>query len=236
MATRTETDRLEQVLLGQQKIVEEVGRWLQQEDEHDAVLRALVLSSKGERNAVVRNMEADRIFHIDAIKALCIRYRLRFLDAGLFKGTIPPQAVHAVRDLERRTEGALPSFKIMAPAERFRLCDSEADPLLFVPVGDDRYYLVHKWGNDLVRWRSLAGWPFRSPVQLGITVLLLAVLLTALLPTSLITTDPEAGAWGAHRVLFFFWSSMVLASFTVFGWFAFFGQFSAEAWNSRYFN
>jgi hypothetical protein len=38
------------------------------------------------------------------------------------------------------------------------------------------------------------------------------------------------------RLLLLFWSTMFFGGFTVFGWFAFFGQFSNHSWNSRYFN
>jgi hypothetical protein len=236
METRTEHDRLEQVLRGQYQLLDEVQQWLDEEEKHDSILRAVVLSSRKERIAHIPGLDRDRIFGASTIRELCIKYRLRFLDAGLFKGELPSQAVHAIRQLERRASGPLHSFKMMAPSSRFKLCDSEVDPLLFVPIGEDRYYLVHKWGTDLGWQRMVLGWPFRTPVHLGATVLLLAILLTAIMPTHLLANDPEAGFWGAHRFLFLVWTTMVLTSFTVFGWFAFFGQFSSEAWNSKYFN
>jgi len=236
MATSTDQNRLEGILLGQQVLVDEVHLWLAEEQKRDDIVRAVVRGSRGERIAPLRDIDPKRVFGLSDIKSICVRYRLRFLDAGLFKGELPPQAVLAVRTLERECGEPLRGFKVMAPAARFRLCDCEADPLLFVPLGGDRYYLLHKWGRDIKWHRALAGWPFRSPVHLGAAVLLLAVLLTALVPTALVTTDPQAGFWGAHRLLLFFWSASVLASFTVFAWFAFFGQFSDRAWDSRYFN
>lgn len=236
MASNMEQERLEQVLQGQLAVMEEVHLLLADEEKHDAILRATVLGSKGTRVARPVQLDPHRIYHLDTIRRSCIKYRLRFLDAGLFKGEIPSQAVHAIRQLERNSDAPLLGFKVMAPASRFRLCDSEIDPLLFVPLGGDRFYLVHKWGNDLDPFRVLMGWPVRSPIHLGLVVLFLAALITALIPTELLSTDPTAGYWGVHRVLFFFWSAMVCASFTVFGWFAFFGQFSTDAWNSRHFN
>ena len=118
----------------------------------------------------------------------------------------------------------------MAPAERFKLCDCEVDPLLFVPMGNDNYYLVHKWGKDISWTRELRGWSFRTPVHLGITVLAAAALITLMFSSEALST------WGVPRLFMFFWTSMVLVSFTVFGWLAFFGQFSSHAWNSSYFN
>lgn len=236
METKTERDRLEQVLRGQHQLMDQVHQWLEEEDKHDHILRAVVLSSRKERPVSIPGLDPQRVFHRDAIRDLCVKYRLRFLDAGLFKGEIPAQAIHAVRQLERQADQPITSFKMMAPGERFQLCDSEVDPLLFVPVGDDRYYLVHKWGSDLGWHRVLTGWAFRTPAHLSAVVFLIALLITAIMPAHLITSDPTSGFWGGHRLLFLFWTSMVCASFTVFGWFAFFGQFSSQCWNSKYFN
>lgn len=230
MATSTDRERLERILRGQQQLMDQVHQWLEEEQKHDDILRAVVLSARKERRVALRGLDPDRIFNADAIKRTCVKYRLRFLDAGLFKGEIPSQALHAIRQLERRSPEPLTSFKIMAPAERFRLCDSEVDPLLFLPLGNDKYYLVHKWGNDLSPWRVLLGWPTRAPQHLAFTVVLFAALIALLAPQA--TLDQL----GVHRVLFFIWCTMVSISFTVFGWFAFFGQFSVHAWNSRYFN
>jgi hypothetical protein len=229
-------ERLEAVLLGQQRVLDEVHGILAAEEDHDNLLRAVVKSAKGDKPQHVPGVDPARIFHINAIRAACMKYRLRFLDAALFKGELPGEAIVAIRSLERRSGSPLTSFKIMAPGERFRLCDSEVDPLLFVPIGGDRYYLVCKWGNDLKWYRALLGWPFRSAAHLAATVALLAVVMALALPNWLLTADPQASWMGMHRFLGLLWSGSVLASFTVFGWFAFFGQFSADAWNSRYFN
>ena len=236
MAMHTQQERLEQVLLGQYRLMDEVNQWLAEEEKHDDILRAVVLSARKEEPVEIRNADPARVFDTEAIRNICVKYRLRFLDSGLFKGELPGQAIQAIREVERKASGPIRSFKLMAPAERFRLTDSEVDPLLFVPLGNDRYYLVHKWGNDLKWHRSVLGWPFRSPVTLALCVLFVATISTLLMPNKLITLDPHAAFWGAHRILFLFWSTMVVASFTVFAWFAFFGQFSTQAWNSRYFN
>lgn len=235
MEPRTERERLEQVLIGQTELMFEVHLWLEEEQKRDDLIRALVLSSRKQHVVGINGIDPDRIFSLDTIERLCVKYRLRFLDGGLYKGEVPSQAVQAIRSLERKAEGPLTSFMVMAPAQRFKLCDSEVDPLLFVPIGNERYYLVHKWGNDLSRVRSLAYWPVRSPLRLIATVFLLAFICAMAVPTSLIA--PEAASFfNGQRLLMLFWSVMVFGGFTVFGWFAFFGQFSTQAWNSRYFN
>lgn len=236
MAAHTEQERLEQLLRGQADLMQEVHLLLGAEQKHDDILRAAVLSSMGECPVSISGADPDRIFHRQNIRALCVRYRLRFLPGGLFKGAVPNTAIHALRTLERKSAAPLTGFMLMAPASRFRLCDSEVDPLLFVPLGNDRYYLVHKWGSDLSPMRALFNWPLRNVATLSTTVVVLACLLALLIPTALVTDVADATYWGAHRVFAMVWSIAVSASFTVFGWFAFFGQFSADAWNSRYFN
>ncbi len=230
MATHLERQRLEKILLGQHQVLEEVYDLLEQEQKHDDVIRAVVLGSRKATPVRIPHPDPERVYHVDTIRELCITYRLRFLEAGLFKGPIPPQAVHAIRVLEKRTGAPMQGFHIMAPGDRFKLCDSEVDPLLFVPLGDDLYYLVHKWGNDLSRWRMIKGFPVRTPAHLAAAVLVLAVILTWSVPEQWLM------AWQVNRFLMLVWNTLVLTSFTVFGWFAFFGQFSVHNWNSRYFN
>jgi hypothetical protein len=232
----TANERLERILLGQERLLMEVQGILEQEQKRDDILRAMVLSSKGHRENRIDRLDPDRVFHVDQIRALCVKYRLRFLEGGRYKGDLPLQAIHAIRRLEERADGPLRGFMIMAPAQRFELCDADADPLLFVPVGAEHHYLVHRWGSDLSPWRAVLAWPFRSPATLSACVFALALVAALFAPNWLITTDPNAGWWGGHRVLFLFWSSMVLASFTVFAWFAFIGRFSRDCWNSRTFN
>lgn len=235
MAAHTERERLEQVLLGQSELMFQVHLWMEEEQKRDDIIRALVSSSRKQIPVPAKGLDKARIFSASAIERMCVKYRLRFLPGGLFKGEVPAQAVLAVRALEREVGEAVTSFMVMAPAERFKLCDSEVDPLLFVPIGEQRYYLVHKWGHDLSTLRSVAYWPVRDPMNLFVTILFCAVAFAAVLPSSLISAD-ATNYFSASRLFLVFWSIMVFGGFATFGWFAFFGQFSKDAWNSRYFN
>ncbi len=235
MATSTERERLEKVLLGQSELVYQVHLWLDDEQKRDDLIRALIRSSRKEHVVHVHGIDPDRVYSEATIRDLCIKYRLRFLEGALYKGEIPPQAVQAVRVLERKADGPLVSFMVMAPASRFKLCDSEVDPLLFIPLGEGRYYLAHKWGKDLTMERAIRYWPVRRPANLILCVLALAILLSAVVPSYMISPD-RSDFFTGKRLLLLFWSTMFFAGFTVFGWFAFFGQFSNHSWNSRYFN
>jgi hypothetical protein len=229
-------ERLREILLGQEALLRDVEAVLREEQDKDDVLRAAVLSSQGEGINRIHRMDPDRVFTIDGIRSLCVRYRLRFLDAGRYKGTLPPSALYHLRALESRAEAPLKGFKIMAPASRFKLCDSNADPLLFVPIGPKHFYLVHKWGNHVSPLREALVWPLKGPVELSVALVVLAALAAGLLPNNVIGASPELPWWGAHRALAMLWTSMVFASFTVFAWFTFFGKFSREAWRDPRFN
>jgi hypothetical protein len=124
------------------------------------------------------NLDMDKIFHIDSIEKLCIKYRLRFLDTHLFKGEYPNELYSIIPELEATHDTKLENFKIMAPSKLFRLKTKE-DPLLFVPIGNGYYYLVHKWGDDLKTYRKLLVWPFKNVNTLIFTSILLSLASTA---------------------------------------------------------
>ena len=124
-------------------------------------------------------LDFDKIFHIDSIKKLCINYRLRFLDTHLFKGEYPKELYSIIPNLENDHKIQLKDFKIMAPSKLFRLKTKE-DPLLFVPIGNGYYYLVHKWGDDLKSYRKILVWPFKNINTLIFTSIILSLLSTAI--------------------------------------------------------
>lgn len=233
---RANDERSRQLLIGQQQVLQEVHDVLEAEQRKDDLLSAVVLSSTGDHINHIQRLDPDRVYSEEAIRRMCVTYKLRFLDAGRFKGPLPPRALYELRRLELRSPLPLKGFKVMAPASRFKLCDSNADPFLFVAVGLKHYYLVHRWGAPLSFWRVLAAWPWRGAAELAVSVFALAVLAAGLLPNKVIGADPAWAWWGAHRVLALLWTTMIFASFTVFAWFAFFGKFSRQAWKDHRFN
>ena len=112
-------------------------------------------------------LATDKIYHLDQIKKVSIDYRLRFLDLKYFKNKYPQEALDTIQALESVHDTQLGSFKIMAPSALFRL-EKTDDPLLFVPLGKDYYYLVHKWGNDLHPLRKVLMWPFKNIWKLDV--------------------------------------------------------------------
>ena len=176
-------------------------------------------------------LETKNIFHISQIKKVCIDYRLRFLDSKYFKGDIPQEAIDKIEHLENIHQLELKGFKIMAPSKLFKLKDKD-DPLLLVPIGNDYFYLIHKWGNDLHALRKLLMWPFKNIVNLAFLVLLISCVLTFLIPDGLFSKAQSAAQFWV--LLFFTYKSV--AGIVIFYGFAMGKNFNPAIWNSKYFN
>lgn len=125
-------------------------------------------------------LETDKIYHVDAIKKLCIDYRLRFLDTKYYKNEYPEETIEKIATFEELHETELHHFKILAPKSSFKL-DNFDDPLLFMALGNDYYYLLDYWGNDLHWSKKIVAWPMKSLMTLIVTTALLSLLSTNLL-------------------------------------------------------
>ena len=119
----------------------------------------------------------------------------------------------------------------MAPSKLFKLADKD-DPLLFAPIGNGYYYLIHKWGNDLHPLRKLLVWPFRNVVNLTFFVVLISFLATLIVPNGLFSKS--TGSSEFWIVFFFMFKS--LAAVVIFYGFALGKNFNPAIWNSKYFN
>ena len=124
-------------------------------------------------------MKTRNIFHKDTIKKICVRYRLRFLDSNLFKGEYPKNITKIIGKIERNHNTTLSNFMIMAPSKLFKI-KSPDDPILFVPIDNDYYYLIHKWGEEFNYLRKLMVLPFKNIDNLTIFSVLVSVLFALL--------------------------------------------------------
>lgn len=172
-------------------------------------------------------MESKNIFHKNTIKKICVRYRLRFLDSNLFKGEYPKNITRIITDLESKHDTSLSNFKIMAPSKLFKI-KSPDDPILFVPIGNDYFYLVHKWGKEFNKLRKLMVLPFKNIDNLTIFSILVSVffaLVGKLVMPSLTSSEVF--------ILFLF----LVKGFIFIFFYMFFltrRNFSESNWNSKY--
>ncbi|QLG43809.1 hypothetical protein [Costertonia aggregata] len=176
-------------------------------------------------------LETDNIYHIDQIKELCIDYRLRFLNSKYFKGKIPEEAIAKIKDLENMHDIELKGFKIVAPSKLFKLEDKD-DPLLFAPIGNEYFYLIHKWGNDLHPLRKLLMWPFKGIINLTALVFVISYFATLLVPEGLFSKSSST----AEFWIVYFFMFKCIASVVIFYGFALGKNFNPAIWNSKYFN
>ena len=176
-------------------------------------------------------LETKRIFHRDTIKKTCIDYRLRFLDLDHFKGDIPVEAIECIQVLEQAHNTELQNLKIVAPSKLFKLKNAD-DPLLFVPIGNQYYYLIHKWGNDLHPFRLLLMWPFKNIVTSILSILLLSLVLTSFMPLTLFSSEPN---WSDFLLIFLFMFKSI-AAIVIYYAFAAGKNFSRAIWDSTYYN
>ena len=174
-------------------------------------------------------LESKKIVHLNAIKKTCISYRLRFLDIHYFKGDIPIEAIDKIKELELDHGIIINSFKIMAPSVMFRLKKTD-DPLMFVPIGNNYYYLIHKWGNDLNPFRRIRMWPFHSLKNLLFSLLAVSFLITLITPLQIFTKSPDSSSFW---LLFLFMFKAIVAIVLFLG-VALGKNFNPKIWNSKY--
>lgn len=176
-------------------------------------------------------LETDKIFHIQQIKDTCIDYRLRFLDSSFFKNDIPEEAITKIKYLEQNHETTINGFKIMAPSKLFQLKNYD-DPLLFAPIGNDYYYLIHKWGNDINPFRKIAVRPFRTFNNLLIFLFAISIFLSFLTPGNVFGPGNE-DLFRLVSCLFIFKSLSAIALYFCF-WKG--KNFNTQIWNSTFYN
>jgi hypothetical protein len=175
-------------------------------------------------------LETDKIFHIDQIKKICIDYRFRFLGSHLFKSEIPEEARTKIKDFELAHDTKLSGFKIAAPSKLFHLKNYD-DPLLFVPLGNDYYYLIHKWGNDVNAFRKISMRPLKNLGSFTFALIVLSLLITAITPDNIL--GKSNGFFQMIVFLFTLKSLMGLALYYAF-WQG--KNFNEQIWNQEYYN
>lgn len=120
------------------------------------------------------------------VKEICMKYRLRFLPSTYFKGNVPIEAVHKLKEVLKNNKDLnyligtnSYSFErnlfIMAPSNMFNISSNsqkardenaklrelkrlrELDPALFIKLDNDKYLFVKEWGNSFSTARRMLG-------------------------------------------------------------------------------
>lgn len=214
-------------------LLAEVKNILDLDDHKDESVYNKLQSQEGisQNSLNIDLLDTDRIYHVEHIKAICIDYRLRFLDSELFKGSIPYEAIMKIKALNKEHGIELSGFKIMAPSKLFKLENAD-DPLLFAPIGNDYYYLIHKWGNDLSPFRKLAVLPFKNFENLMMLTVLVSLIASFFVPKGLFSIETS----GVQFLLIFLFMFKSVAAVVLYYGFAAGKNFNTAIWNSKYSN
>lgn len=200
------------------------------DDKREATLNKLQTSENSPVNTFdIDKVDANSIFHINQIQTLCIDYRLRFLDTKYFKGDYPAEAISKIHQLENYHQTKLEGFKIAAPSVLFKLKKAD-DPMLFVPMGNDYYYLVHKWGNDLHPLRKVKYWAAKNVENFAISLFAISLLLTFLTHTFFFREQTNI----TYFVMLFLFYLKGAIGFGLFFGISSGKNFSEYAWKSKY--
>ncbi len=219
--------------ISESDLLAEIKNLLDQDDLKDELIyNQLQSSSEYNHNALdIDLLDTDRIYHVEHIKAICIDYRLRFLDSKLFKGKIPYEAVIKIKELEKEHKTTIDGFKIMAPSKLFKLENAD-DPLLFAPIGNGYYYLIHKWGNDLSPFRKFAVLPFKNFENLMLLTALVSLIASFFVPKGLLSVETS----GVQFLLIFLFMFKSVAAVVLYYSFAAGKNFNKAIWDSKYSN
>lgn len=185
-------------------------------------------------NISAEGLDTTRIYSLESIQEICVKYRLRFLDAQLFKADFPYEAVHEISLFEKARACKIEQFKIMAPGGIFELSDIHDDPLLFAQLNENTYYLLHRWGKDLNWYRGMINYPFRSIYSFFYSIILVAAIVAWSIPFEWLNVAKDSELtfrfWlNTHFTIAFFFFFLFLGSLSHF-------NFSESNWNSRYYN
>lgn len=219
--------------IGEDSVLRQVNEILSQEHQFQSdALERLHQDDQITSNAFnIGKLQSARVFHISQIELLCHTYRLRFLSTKYYHQELPKQALLQIRELERQHSLHLQGFKIVAPASHFRLKNAD-DPMLFAPIGNNYFYLIHKWGNDLHPLRGAVMWPLKNIENLLVFSLIASFLLTFVIRELFFWRYQDTSEF----IMLYLFTFKSMAGIILFYGIAMGKNFSEAIWESKFFN
>ena len=220
----------------QESLLWEARRLLAETAKRDADLLERIRTGGTGSNGIIDVMPADEnLFSIREIRAICIRYRLRFLNSSHFKPEIPQEALGLIHRIEKKYGITIDTFGIVAPADAFELENINKDPLMFACLGNNRFYLIHQWGHDLAWHKRIAAWPLQNFRNFFISIWVVSLCFALLMPSSvmnLINFESEVYL----RIWLTIHTFIGLLGLSLWAGLAFDKTFSCLNWDSKYYN
>lgn len=145
--------------------------------------KIVISNSDNEQVKKLSSMHNGDVYTTDQLKSICMKYRLRFLPSTLYKGNIPVDVIHDIRNkmkgdekLKYLSSGSATIYQrnlfMMAPASMFNIESvvskkkaelaeikrlRDLDPAVFIKVDDDKYLFVREFGNSFSPLRRILG-------------------------------------------------------------------------------
>jgi len=221
----------------QQQLMNEVHALLEEVNRKDEKILQRLRESHPDKDLFLRIDDADRkqVYSLAEIKNICVRYRLRFLQSSHFKSAFPYEALMKIKEFENKYGVEISDFKIIAPDHAFELQNINKDPLLFVKLTDDSFFLLHKWGKDLAWYKKFLFLPLQNPVIFFLTLLACCAIGALVIPVQWMNvmnfqSEVFLRLWLA--VHFFIMSTGIVLWLGI----SFSKNFSCNTWNSKYYN
>ena len=207
-------------------------------DQENKIAKNLIHCNPKSFVADLKTYNTDDVYDLDNIKSIAVKFRLRFLPTKYFKNEIPNDAIFKIKSLEKLNNTTIKQFYILAPSQNFDLEDVNKDPLLFAPLKNGKFLLIHQWGTDLKWYKKITSLPLQSIESILVTIGLVAFLIASLTPTWLILNGAEVdmGYFGYHRIAWFIYTFILICSLTTFMCFSQ-GVYPSEyQWNKKTYN
>ena len=207
-------------------------------DQENKIAKNLIHCNPKSFVADLKTYKLDDVYDLDNIKSIAVKFRLRFLPTKYFKNEIPKDAIFKIKSLEKINNTTIKQFYILAPSQNFDLEDVNKDPLLFAPLKNGKFLLIHQWGTDLKWYKKITSLPLQSIESILVTIGLAAFLIASLTPTWLILNGAEVdmGYFGYHRIAWFIYTFILICSLTTFMCFSQ-GVYPSEyQWNKKTYN
>jgi hypothetical protein len=157
----------------------------------------------------------SRVFELSDIKKVSLANKLKFADLRFYKQSLPKKTKLKC-DAFQIEHGEDFKFMILTHASNFQSNKTISQKLLFAEIGNNEYFLIHKWGQPLTYVNKILNIPFRNLENMLVFVFGFALVINLITPTDFITSDKNIGYFSLYRVFYFFWLSIATSAIFIY--------------------
>ncbi|MBS1651690.1 MAG: hypothetical protein JSU07_06730 [Bacteroidetes bacterium] len=181
-------------------------------------------------------IETENIFTQAEIKALAIKYRLRFIDTKNLKQELPFEISDLISQFNDKYGKDLKHYKMLSSYKNFKSSMNKKgfSYAFFIQTNHSNFYLAYEVNaSDFSTYRKIKMWPMRNFETLFLSVFLFSLIITSILPNQLIALNvPNLPYFNGFRFGAFFHILIFNLGVTIFLAFSFGKNLSSGVWNS----